>query len=358
MRPRIAQPGLGYADWNQNDVILITTKARLSLLCQQANHLKRNPVQPDRLAQRVILRRPTDKVSEFSQLPSCPPNTSKGKAAIASDRPAYNSVSPNACPRLRRATTAAPILSKNNQRVGIIFIQTRIPVSQAEFLQSLFQETILPAAIALLVAGVITGLLFGFLMARGLTRRLRALDHAADAWSQGHFSVLAPDRSGDELGHLARHLNHMAIQLENLLHTRQELATPQGTGLTSALRNHVANWSRQTYIQADIRVRGKRPLPLPVEQTLFRVAQEALANIARHSQAKTATVDLAWEKQRVTLTISDDGRGIKKQASNGIGIGLQSMRERMESLGGSLTISSQPGQETRVIARPNIRMGD
>ena len=71
-----------------------------------------------------------------------------------------------------------------------------------------------------------------------------------------------------------------------------------------------------------------------VEQTLFRVAQEALANISRHSGATAAEIHLAYEAQQVTLTIADNGHGFQVGTVNGKGLGLRSMRERVESFGG------------------------
>ncbi|HRV96439.1 MAG TPA: histidine kinase, partial [Anaerolineae bacterium] len=122
-------------------------------------------------------------------------------------------------------TAAVPILGHDNQVVGAMLFTTHaFPISESEFLQKVLQQMILPFAGIMLVVGVVVGALFGFLIARGLTRRLRNLSEAADAWSEGNFQVLAQDNAGDELSRLAGHLNHMAIQLQNLLQTRQELA--------------------------------------------------------------------------------------------------------------------------------------
>jgi NarL family two-component system sensor histidine kinase LiaS len=253
-----------------------------------------------------------------------------------------------------------------------------------------------------------------------LSRRLRRLARAADAWSQGDFSAGVQDRSGDELGQLGRRLNRMAEQLQNLLQTRQELATLEernrmardlhdsvkqqvfattmqisaaraamesdpenarrhlkeaeqlshrsqqelagliqelrpaaleGKGLVEALRDFAKDWSRRTQIPAQIRTREERSLPLPVEQALFYVAQEALANVARHSHAGMADVHLAWEDGRLTLTVSDDGSGFEAADGGNSGFGTQIMRERIEAVNGRLEIESQPGQGTRVIAR-------
>ena len=80
------------------------------------------------------------------------------------------------------------------------------------------------AVLLLLPAGLL-GLVFGFVTAWGITRRIGRLAGAARAWSRGDFSVTAKDRSKDELGQLSRELNQMAADLENLLQARGELAT-------------------------------------------------------------------------------------------------------------------------------------
>ena len=118
-----------------------------------------------------------------------------------------------------------------------------------------------------------------------------------------------------------------------------------------ALRECVADWSRQSHIPAEVRIRGERPLPLPLEQALYRVAQEALTNITRHSGANSVEVDLVWVDNQVSLVIADDGRGFQVNASDGKGVGLQSMRERVEALGGQLEVKSGSGSGTRIVAR-------
>jgi len=83
----------------------------------------------------------------------------------------------------------------------------------------LFSGTVVTTIAAL------AGLVFGYLNARGITRRLEKLSVAADRWSLGDFSALAHDTSEDELGQLARQFNRMAEQVQNLLQARQNLAT-------------------------------------------------------------------------------------------------------------------------------------
>jgi len=114
-------------------------------------------------------------------------------------------------------------------------------------------------------------------------------------------------------------------------------------GLAPALREYCDDWSRRTGIAADVRVQGEQPASLEVEQALFRVAQEALANVARHSGATSVEVRLSWEPQALLLTITDNGSGFDAVAAAGKGVGLQSMRERVEAIGGTLALRAAPG---------------
>jgi signal transduction histidine kinase len=125
-------------------------------------------------------------------------------------------------------------------------------------------------------------------------------------------------------------------------------AALEGKGLATALREYVVRWSEGAEIRADFRVQGERRVPLEVEQALFRIAQEALANVARHSGAGHAEVDLIYTADTITLRVADDGRGFDPSRNPGGGFGLQSMRERLVRLGGHVNIESAPGNGTRV----------
>src|SRR5919112_149637 len=197
-------------------------------------------------------------------------------------------------------------------------------------------------AVALTVPAAIIGTIFGFVTAWSLTRRLRRLARAARAWSQGDFSVTARDRSNDELVRLAQK------ELNVLIHQMRP-ATLEGKGLSAALGDYAAEWSRRSDITAEVHVRGQREVPLEVEQALFRVAQEALANVSRHSGAKSVEVDLVYDPDRLMLRVTDDGRGFDPKKNTGDGFGLQSMSERVATLGGYVDVESAPGKGTRVV---------
>jgi signal transduction histidine kinase len=88
------------------------------------------------------------------------------------------------------------------------------------------------------------------------------------------------------------------------------------------------------------------PLPAAVEVAALRITQEALTNTVRHAGARTCAVEIACEEGSLTLSVSDDGAGLPEVAH--VGVGLRSMRERAEELGGSCAIASAPGGGLRV----------
>lgn len=85
---------------------------------------------------------------------------------------------------------------------------------------------------------------------------------------------------------------------------------------------------------------GGEPLPRTVQVTCYRIVQESLTNIARHAQARNVTVDLTADEAQVCITIADDGRGMDAEVEGKDGFGLMGMRERVDLLGGTLTIGS------------------
>jgi signal transduction histidine kinase len=289
-------------------------------------------------------------------------------------------------------------------------------------LQRLFPEVfvlILDTGLLVTLLTVLIGTLFGYLIARGLTQRLKRLTAVADQWSLGDFSARAVDRSPDELGQMMQQFNHMAGQLQNLIDARQQLAmleernrlardlhdsvkqqvfaismqlasirilfkrdtaaaeerlqkteklvqqaqqeltslirelrpaALEGKGLVAALRELLPQWAQQTEIVANLRIEGAQTLAQIVEETLFRVVQEALSNIARHSRATLVQITLSMSSEMATLTIQDNGQGFDPAHLAHRGVGLHSMQERMQALGGDLQVESSPQRGTRIVA--------
>ena len=139
-------------------------------------------------------------------------------------------------------------------------------------------------------------------------------------------------------------------ELTGLIHELRPVEL-EGKGLTAALQEYGTRWSRQTGIEVSVALHGEHPVPQDVEQALFRLTQEALANVSRHADAEKVEIMLTRTESAITLEISDDGRGFDPASAEGKGLGLRSMRERIEALGGELTVASAPGIGTRLVAR-------
>ncbi len=146
---------------------------------------------------------------------------------------------------------------------------------------------------------------------------------------------------------------HVLLQVQQELKTLIRELRPvelEGKGFGVALQELVTQWSHQTNILANLQLEGTQTLPLLEEEAFFRVAQEALANVARHSQATTVQIQVASEQGKDTLSVRDNGQGFMLNTSDGKGFGLLSMQERMNVLGGNVDIESTPGQGTCVTA--------
>jgi signal transduction histidine kinase len=133
-------------------------------------------------------------------------------------------------------------------------------------------------------------------------------------------------------------------------------------GLVAALQEYVARYRQEQGLFVTLNLPdGKDRLPAHLETTLFRVIQEALTNAARHAKAKHVEVALDWDAAQVTLRIADDGQGFDlreaaARAKGGQHLGLWSMRERIEQLGGRLQVDSQPGRGTTIQATVPLTM--
>jgi signal transduction histidine kinase len=139
--------------------------------------------------------------------------------------------------------------------------------------------------------------------------------------------------------------------------------------LPEALADEVARWSVTSGVTGDVETTGEaRALHPEVEVTLLRVAQEALANVAKHAGASRAGVTLSYMEDVVSLDVRDDGAGFAVTERNGHlagetpaagGFGLIAMRQRVSRLAGQLEIESEPGAGTAVSASlPAIPLGE
>ncbi len=123
----------------------------------------------------------------------------------------------------------------------------------------------------------------------------------------------------------------------------------QAKGLTAALRDYVTNWSRRCRIAADLSLPETCLMPSAIEEALWRVTQEALSNVARHSQGSLVQLHLKWTEQHISLSVSDNGCGFEVNAHEHNGLGLRSIRERIEQVGGTILIQSTKGAGTHIV---------
>jgi signal transduction histidine kinase len=121
--------------------------------------------------------------------------------------------------------------------------------------------------------------------------------------------------------------------------------------LSEVLREFLQQWKEQSGISADLSMDSDLRLKADVELQLVRIIQEALTNVRKHARATTARVELSSAGGKLLVSIFDDGVGFNPaQKSRGEfpRFGLSTMRERAESVGGTLTIESSPGNGATV----------
>jgi signal transduction histidine kinase len=120
-------------------------------------------------------------------------------------------------------------------------------------------------------------------------------------------------------------------------------------GLAAALERLAHEWQARYKIPVDVVIQLNERLPGEIETALYRIVQETLTNIARHAQAKSASVLIEKRGDVVRAIVEDDGIGFDVNTNHGERhLGLLGMRERAELLGGALTIESTSGQGTSV----------
>jgi signal transduction histidine kinase len=190
-----------------------------------------------------------------------------------------------------------------------------------------------------------------------MAERQRLATDIHDTLAQGFTSILMliqaaqADLDGSH-PRAGRHLDLAArTARENLAEARvlvEDLAPAQldGGTLPDALRR----LSRVPGVDASFGLSGApRPLPMATEVVLLRVCQEALANVRKHADARSAAVRLDYDPDAIRLEVSDDGAGFDPARVNG-GYGLRGMRTRVAEAGGTLTVRSAPGAGTHVSA--------
>lgn len=163
-------------------------------------------------------------------------------------------------------------------------------------------------------------------------------------------SLPAGSETANKLGRLRSNADELALGVRQIAH---DLHHPQlALGLEHGVASFCREFSEQHGFAVEFRAEGDlKQFPEAVSIVLFRVLQEALGNAAKHSGADRVTVFLSAEANQALLRVTDSGRGFKVEGiKSDFGLGLISMRERLRVVGGTLSVTSSPGQGTDIKA--------
>lgn len=186
-----------------------------------------------------------------------------------------------------------------------------------------------------------------------MDERNRLAQELHDSAKQKAFAALAQlgaakKKVDNDHGNAGEHLIEaekiVAEVIRDLTFLIQE-SYPRGLkerGLAASVRDYAFAWESRSSIRLDLSILDERRLPQQIEQALYRIIQEGLSNIARHSQAAQASVRIAYQQSEICIQIGDNGRGFDLSRTSS-GLGLQLIHERLESVGGHVDIKSSPG---------------
>lgn len=258
-----------------------------------------------------------------------------------------------------RAAYLVPVLASTGSLRGLVVVAFRTRWRIPGVVPRPYRNVAAHAATALenMLAGIEIG---------ALRERQRVAQDIHDGLAQAfsgivmHLEGLADDCAPED--------NRRAVQLALLaaregredarhLLSAQRPRQLDGRELSDALERLAASWTHDSGVPAFVHTRGNpRVLAPDAEIGLYRIAQEALANVRKHAQAERVNLSLYYADSRVVLDIHDNGTGFEpvlldsrdSPASDRRGLG--GMRWRAESLGGSFFLASAPGKGTRILA--------
>jgi two-component system NarL family sensor kinase len=174
------------------------------------------------------------------------------------------------------------------------------------------------------------------------------LDTCQDFWT------VDPLRARQELEAGVEHLGRTLTEMRRVLRALRPLPL-DSIGLAGAISDILKEAAHETGWDTDLAENvGSIRFSPTVETAVFRIAQEALANARRHARATRVHVRVEQNSDWIELDISDDGVGagaLAQPASESRGLGFLSMRERATALGGTCTVTSEPGRGTKIAAR-------
>lgn len=147
----------------------------------------------------------------------------------------------------------------------------------------------------------------------------------------------------------AKQLGHQALQEVSRSVATLRVDPMQGRSLEEMVKTLLRDFEASTQLQPELTLRVSHSISSDVAIAVYRILQEALTNISRHSEANRVAIELCLQSDNLHLRVIDNGKGFQP-TQNTTGFGLKGMRERAVSLGGTLQIRSQPGQGCQIQA--------
>ncbi len=245
-------------------------------------------------------------------------------------------------------------------KAAILLVGFRQPHAITADIQRLFQAMIQRAALSIENARL-------FEQAKELAiveERNRLARDLHDSAKQKAFAALAqlgtassllsanPAAVGRHLSEAETLVSEVIQELTFLIQEMYPIALEE-KGLAAILREYVFEWENRNEANVDLTICNERRIPAQIEQAIYRVVQEALANVARHSRATEVVVALNYFEDSIEVSIEDNGCGFDPYRKMN-GMGLHSIRERIERLNGRLHIESAPNQGARLKVRVPI----
>jgi signal transduction histidine kinase len=265
-----------------------------------------------------------------------------------------------------RSVLLVPLVSPGGQRIGLLAVASRRRRPPRSTIR------------ACLTVGVQVALTLENLrlveearQAGILRERQRMAHEIHDTLAQGFTSIVMNLEAAEGvmtpgLGRARDHLDQARLTARESLTEARRLVWAlrpeplEGASLPEALGRLAERWSGESGIASSVATTGTlRPLPSEVEATLFRVAQEALSNVRKHARgASRVALTLSYMGDTVALDARDDGEGFdldreaeRKRDQHSGGFGLKGMRERVESVGGTLSVESVIGEGTTLAVK-------
>ena len=195
-----------------------------------------------------------------------------------------------------------------------------------------------------------------------LTERNRLARELHDSLSQSLFSMVLnaeaaslfldadPEKARSQIKLLHETANAALKEMRTLIFELRP-ANLEQEGLAAVLKKHCKMIGERYDLKVEMEVKGQGRLALPIEKALYRVAQEALNNVVKHAHATEVRIKLNTQDDWIYLTVEDNGVGIESNVTKPNTLGMTSMRERVEQLGGFFEIaprSSGSGTVVRV----------